>query len=93
MNRHPHILNASTNLLGICFVIIGSLKLTNMDPKSYSDEVAWVAACFLFFSTIFSYIGIRNGDPKIWQGRLAEGSFLMGVFSLMISVVIAATFL
>ena len=29
IDRNPQILNATSNLLGICFVVIGGLKLTN----------------------------------------------------------------
>jgi len=44
MHRPPYILSASTNLLGICFIIITGLKLVNANIRSYADEVAWLAA-------------------------------------------------
>ena len=90
MHRHPHILNAATNLLGICFIIIGGLKLTNQNSKTYSDEVAWVAAVFLLVSIVLSYAAIRNGVGKPWRTRLADWSFLAGIGALTVSVVIAA---
>src|ERR1700733_4879578 len=52
MHRPPHILNAATNLLGICFIIIGGLKLANQSSKTYSDEGAWAAAVLLLVSII-----------------------------------------
>ena len=90
MPRHPHILSASTNLLGICFVIIGGLKLTGQNPNSYSDETAWVAAALLFASTTFSYLAIRNNDAHPWQITGADWSFLAGLVTLVASVLIAA---
>jgi hypothetical protein len=42
MHRYPHLLNASTNLLGFSFVIIGALKLTDSNAKSYSDDTSVV---------------------------------------------------
>jgi hypothetical protein len=90
MPRHPHILSASTNLLGICFVIIGGLKLTGQNPRSYSDEIAWVAVVCLFASTICSYLAIRGGNGKSWQASVADWAFLVGVFSLLTSVFVAA---
>ncbi|HEY2446687.1 MAG TPA: hypothetical protein VGI20_13210 [Rhizomicrobium sp.] len=90
MHRNPHVLNASTTLLGICFVIIGGLKFTGQNPKSYSDEIAWAAAALLFTSTIVSYLAIRNDDKKVWQTFLADWSFLAGVLTLMCSVLVAA---
>ncbi|HLL28425.1 MAG TPA: hypothetical protein VKT73_12350 [Xanthobacteraceae bacterium] len=93
MQRHPHILSASTNLLGICFVIIGGLKLTGQNPNSYSDEIAWVAAILLFTSTILSYLAIRNGDTRLWQIFVADWAFIGGMFTLLTSVLVAAIYL
>jgi hypothetical protein len=93
MNRSPHILNSASNLLGICFVIIGGLKLTDMNARSYSDETAWVAALLLFLSVMVSYLAIRNGGARRWQTIVADAAFITGVVTLMTSVVIAATVL
>src|SRR5215467_3699009 len=79
MNRHPHILNAATNLLGICFVIIGGLKLTNMNARSFSDETAWIAALLLFVSVMISYLAIRNGGERNWQLVAADTAFIAGM--------------
>lgn len=93
MNRHHHILNAASNLLGICFVIIGGLKISNLNARSYSDEAAWAAALFLFVSVILSHLAIRNDDAKTWQIAMADGAFIAGTVTLMLSVVMAAIFL
>ena len=90
MQRHPHILSASTNLLGICFVIIGGLKLTGQNSRSYSDEIAWCAAFFLLASTISSYLAIRNRNTKSWHAATADWTFLAGIFTLLVSVMTAA---
>lgn len=92
-HRHPHVLNASTNLLAICFVIIGGLKLTDLNAKSHSDETAWVAAALLFTSTACSYLAIRNNDAKEWQSNLADWAFLGGLCALMLSMFLAALIL
>ena len=93
MNRHPHILNAASNLLGICFVVIGGLKISNLNARSYSDEAAWLAAFLLLVSIILSYLAIRNDDAKEWQIAVADGAFIAGTVTLMLSVVMAAIFL
>jgi hypothetical protein len=90
MNRHPHILNAASNLLGICFVVIGGLKISNLNARSYSDETAWLAALLLFLSVILSYLAIRNDDARRWQITLADGAFIAGTVTLMLSIVVAA---
>jgi hypothetical protein len=93
MHRPPHILNASTNLLGICFIIITGLRLASANARSYADEVAWVAALLLFTSTLSSYLAIRNHGARNWQIRVSDAAFLGGVTTLALSVVIAAIYL
>jgi hypothetical protein len=90
MRRNPHVLNAATNLLGICFIIIGGLKLTNQNSKTWSDEIAWAAAFFLVVSIVLSYSGIRNGSERQWAARVADWSFMVGIAALIVAMVIAA---
>jgi hypothetical protein len=89
MNRHPHILNAASNLLGICFVVIGGSKISNLNARSYSHETAWVAALLLFVSVLLSYLAIRNEDARKWQIAVADGAFIAGTVTLMLSLVVA----
>ncbi|HEY7992032.1 MAG TPA: hypothetical protein VID77_11650 [Stellaceae bacterium] len=89
MPRHPHILNASTNLVGICFIIIGSLKLTSRSDETWADEIAWLALALLFISTLVSYLAIRSDGVK-WQVAVADVAFIGGVVALMASLVAAA---
>jgi hypothetical protein len=94
MHRHPHILNAATNLLGICFVIIGALKFANLNSRSYADEIAWVAAFLLLISIVASYAALRgNNDAADWHTSLADWAFITGVLSLTLSVLMAAILL
>ncbi|HWA02121.1 MAG TPA: hypothetical protein VG819_01220 [Rhizomicrobium sp.] len=86
MDRHPHILNAATNLLGICFVIVGGLKLAGQNANSYADEIAWASALLLLASIVTSYLAIRNRDSIAWQNRYADWSFLGGVALLVVSM-------
>jgi len=90
MHRHPHILNAATTLLGICFVIIGGLKLTDQNPKSYSDEIAWLAAALFCASILVSYSAIRANDAKPWQTACADWAFLGGIVALVTSMMVGA---
>jgi hypothetical protein len=93
MHRPQPILNASTNLLGICFVIITGLRLASANVRSYADEVAWAAAALLFVAAITSYLAIRNQGARPWQIRVADATFLAGMTVLACSVVIAAIWL
>ncbi len=91
MHRHAHILNAASNLLGICFVIISGLKIANLNSNSLADETAWLAAFLLLTSVIASYTAIRNDAAKAWHTSLADWAFMAGIVTLTLSVVLAAT--
>lgn len=93
MPRHPHILNAATNLLGICFLIVSGLKIANMNARSYADEIAWVAAMLLFVSTLAAYAAIRNNGARPWQAELADRAFIGGVLALMLAVSLVVIYL
>jgi uncharacterized membrane protein SirB2 len=93
MHRPQPILSASTNLLGICFVLITGLRLASANVRSYADEVAWVAAALLFLAAITAYLAIRNNGARPWQIRVADAAFLAGMTVLACSVVIAAIWL
>jgi hypothetical protein len=93
MHRPPYILSASTNLLGICFIILTGLKLANANARSHADEIAWLAALLLFVAVLNAYLAIRNEGARNWQVRVADAAFLGGVTALAIAVIIAAIYL
>jgi cytochrome bd-type quinol oxidase subunit 2 len=88
MDRHPNIINAASNLLGICFLIIAGLSLTKSNSRSIADEVAWVAAVCFLASLALSYIAIRKQDEDAWQGIWADRIFLLGVAALTVSTLV-----
>jgi len=90
MHRHPHILNAASNLLGICFVLIGTLKFTNSNAQSLADEAAWAAACLFLLSIAASYLAIRNDDANRWQNIVADIAFFLGILSLAVAMMMTA---
>jgi len=60
----PHILHASTNLLGFCLVIITSLKITKFSHHSYLDEFTIGAIFCLTLSCTLSFLAIRSEKEK-----------------------------
>lgn len=93
MPRHPHVLNAASNLLGVSFVIIGALKLTRSNARSYADEVAWASAGLFLLSIVTSYGAIRRNETNRLINLIADGTFFAAIFLLALSMVIAATIL
>lgn len=88
MNRHPHILNASTNLLGICLAIITALRLTHFSARSLGDELAWLAALMFLLSIVNSFIVLRSEKQRRWQAVAADWVFLTGVGLLTLATVV-----
>ncbi|CAN5181435.1 hypothetical protein BH09PSE3_BH09PSE3_22810 [soil metagenome] len=86
MDRTPHILNASSNLLGIALLIITGLHLSNFAAKTWSDEIAWTAAMLFGASCLLSYLSIRSPKGKQVE-KFADKAFLGGLFMLFSSVV------
>jgi hypothetical protein len=68
--KSPHILNASSNLLGICFIVLTSLKLLDKSETTIIDEVTIVAIIFFMASCVLSFLSMRNGRAaKNWNRR------------------------
>lgn len=87
MDKHPHILNAASNLLGISFIIITGLNLTGTSRASYADEIAWAAALSLSASCLLAYLALRsdNGRGARFEDW-ADRAFLLGLIALFVSV-------
>lgn len=88
-DKSPHILNASSNLLGLCFVVLTSLKLLNIAGKTIIDELTTVAIILFMAACILSFLSIRGSIKK--SGRLeniADILFLAGLSLLFITTLL-----
>lgn len=63
-NKSPHILNSASNFLGLCFIVLTSIKFFNLLEKSIIDEVIAVAALIFMTSCIFSFLSMRSKHEK-----------------------------
>src|SRR5436190_19789848 len=92
MPKHPHILNAASNLLGIALLIITGLHVSRFSANSFADEIAWGAAVSLVLSCLFSYLALRAEPRPSRYEKLADSVFMLGLFCLFGSVVVLALF-
>src|ERR1044072_3562695 len=90
MPKHPHILNAASNLLGIALVIIAALNVTHISHQTLADEVAWLSAICLSLSCLLSYIALRVEPKRTRSEGWADIIFLIGLICLFASVVVLA---
>jgi len=84
-SKSSHILTTSSNLLGICFIVLTSLKLLNLSGKTLIDEFTAVAIFMFMLSSVLSFLSLRskNGKSERYE-KVADIIFLLGLFSLFI---------
>lgn len=88
MERFPNILNAASNLLGICFLIITGLSLTGSNSRSYADETAWGSAVCFLIAIGLSYYGIRSDRTAAGLSVWADRIFMLGIAVLTASILV-----
>lgn len=82
-DKSPHILTASSNLLGLCFIVLTSLRVLNLDGKTIIDECTAVALIMFMISSVLSFLSIRSKKIKSERyEKIADIIFLLGLFFL-----------
>jgi hypothetical protein len=85
-DKSPHILNTSSNLLGLCFIILTSIKVLNLKEATIIDEITTLAIVMFMTSCILSFISMRNSKPSnILFEKIADIVFLSGLFLLFVT--------
>lgn len=88
MDKHHHILNAASNLLGISLVIVTGLKVSGHAGRTFADEMAGVAAFCFAASCLLSYGAIRKDGATETLERWADRVFLVGLVAVVTAVAI-----
>ena len=87
--KSPHVLNASSNLLGICFIVITSLKVMNISHKTIIDEITIVAIILFMISCVLSFLSIRGKNKASVQlENIADYTFIGGISLLFITTIL-----
>jgi magnesium-transporting ATPase (P-type) len=88
-NISHHILPTSSNLLGLCFVILSFMRITKTGLETVIDELVSMAIVVFLVASIFSYASIRSRSRAVGLERIADIIFLCGLALLtVISLVI-----
>ena len=85
-DKSPHILNASSNLLGLCFVVLTSLKILNFSHTTLIDELTIVATILFMISCILSFLSIRGNIAR--YENIADIAFLLGLIMLFVTTIL-----
>ena len=77
-----HILPTSSNLLGLCFVILNFIKLSKIAHETIIDEISAVAIILFFTSSLLSYVSMQSKRASESYEKAAEIIFLGGLLLL-----------
>ena len=85
-----HILNASTNLLGFCLIVLTSLHLANQSEILFINLLTSEVAILLIFSCIFSFISIRTDQQKreILLEKIANFFYILSLLGILIIILL-----
>lgn len=90
-NRSPHILNTSANLLGFCFIVLTSVKISKLEESSFIDEGAALAIIIFMTSCILSFLAMRSTAIRSKKlEKMADLLFLFGLIVLFITTMLIA---
>lgn len=79
-----HILQTSSNLLGLCFLILSLIKINNIGTSTFLDELLTFPILLFFSSAILSYLSLRRDvRPQVYE-VWADRIFITGLFAIAI---------
>ena len=88
-NISRHILPTSSNLLGLCFVILTFIKLSKIANETIIDESIGTLIILFLSSSVLSYISMRTKRKSELYEKIADFIFLAGLCLLtLIALVI-----
>ena len=84
-NISRHILPTSSNLLGLCFVILSFIKFwTKGGIETIIDDLVGCATILFLISSVLSYTSMRSKKKSDFFEKIADMVFLFGLFSLTV---------
>jgi hypothetical protein len=83
-----HILPTSSNLLGLCFVILSFMKVSKMGLETIIDEMVSIAIVVFLVASIYSYASIRSSTKSDRYEKIADIVFLSGLGLLTVTAII-----
>jgi hypothetical protein len=88
-HKSPHILNTSATLLGLCFIVLTTLKVNNKSEVTLIDELTAFAIITFMCSCILSFISMLSiKRPGAGFEKIADYVFLAGLLFLFVSTML-----
>ena len=85
-NVSKHILPTSSNLLGLCFILINFMKLWKMNKRVdlIIDRFVGISIVLFLVASVFSYMSMRSVKKAAFYEKIADVVFLIGLFFVTI---------
>jgi hypothetical protein len=85
-NVSKHILPTSSNLLGLCFILINFMKLWKMNKRVdlIIDRFVGISIVLFLVASVFSYMSMRSVKKAAFYEMIADVVFLIGLFFVTI---------
>ena len=89
--KAPHILNASSNLVGFCFVVLTSIKVLKLTHQTFIDDITIFSFMAFTFSAIFSFLSIRSRSKRrgLYE-KIADYAFIIGLVLIFATATLVA---
>lgn len=88
--KSPHILSASSNLVGFSFIVLTTVQALHVSSTTILDEVASVEILLFSASCLLSFLSIRSSSEN--RSRLyediADATFFVGLAMLFAAAAI-----
>ena len=91
-DHSPHILNTSATLLGLCFVVLTSIRALDISAATLIDELATVAIVMFMASCILSFLSMRKYASKGEKLEKMADIFFLGGLGLLFITAMAISF-
>lgn len=88
-DKSSHILSASSTLLGLCFVVLTSLRALDLRGRTLIDELTAIAMVLFMSASILSFLSIRSRTRRAPRyERAADNVFLVGLCLLFVTTML-----
>ncbi len=87
----PHILSTSSNLLGLCFVVLTSLHVLKLTATTVIDELTSGSIILFMTSSILAFLSLRSSTRRsLVYEKFADGFFLSGLTTMFVTTMFIA---
>ena len=89
--KAPHILNASSNLVGFCFVVLTSIKVLKLSHQTFIDDITIFSFMAFAISSLFSFLSIRSQSKRrVVHEKIADYTFITGLILIFATAALVA---